>query len=99
MIRLAMRSLLAATLCAALAGLTSQSARAEEKEPFGRLGADEVERRLGEKNFYLYDNNARDSFVEGHVPKAKWIAYDKVSAADLPADKSATLVFYCANEH
>jgi 3-mercaptopyruvate sulfurtransferase SseA len=47
---------------------------------------------------YIYDNNPRDRFTKSHVPGAKWLDYDNVTAADLPADKTATLVFYCASE-
>lgn len=89
------RSLLAVVLIAGFA----THARAEEKEKFGRLTADEVEKRLGEKNLYLFDNNQREHFDEGHLPGARWVDYSHVTAADLPADKGATLIFYCANEH
>ncbi len=89
------RTLLAALAVAAFAG----AARAEEKEPFGRLSVDDVQKRLGDKGFFVYDNNMKESFDEGHVPHAKWLDYKDVKASDLPSDKNATLVFYCANEH
>ena len=47
---------------------------------------------------FIYDNNNHDSWVEGHVPGAKWLDDEHVTANDLPADKTATLIFYCHNE-
>ena len=86
---------IAAFTCFAAAG----AACAGEKEPFGRITVAEVERRLGEKGFYVFDNNPLDVYEAGHVPGAKWVDYRHVQARDLPRDQSATLVFYCANEH
>jgi hypothetical protein len=68
-------------------------------EPFGRLGVDDVAARIGKPGVYVYDNNAKEVFAAGHVPTAKWVAFDAVQASNLPSDKKATLIFYCANEH
>ena len=46
----------------------------------------------------MYDNNTKDRYATGHVPGARWLDPMTVAATDLPADKSATLVFYCANK-
>ena len=46
---------------------------------------------------YVYDANARESYLAGHVPGAQWIQYDAVTAAKLPKSKDAKLVFYCYN--
>ena len=62
---------------------------------------DEVEARLKDPSkgkLYLFDNNTKDRWEKGHVPTAKWVAFNDVKASDLPAEKDATLVFYCANE-
>jgi rhodanese-related sulfurtransferase len=40
----------------------------------------------------IFDVNSRQSWMSAHVPGA--VHYD---GADLPADKSAALVFYCSN--
>lgn len=32
------------------------------------------------------------------MPGAKWINFSQVTAAALPPDKNATLIFYCYNE-
>jgi hypothetical protein len=71
---------------------------AHELKP-AELSLDEVEKRLHDPGFFVFDNNSRETFARGHVPGAKWVDYSRVSAADLPSDKTATLVFYCANEH
>lgn len=46
---------------------------------------------------HIYDANGRESYVEGHVPSARWVEYDAVGAAGLPQSKDAMLVFYCYN--
>jgi hypothetical protein len=73
-------------------------------EAFGKLSVDELsakmdEAKAGKVALYIIDNNHKDRFEKGHIPGAKWLDYEKVQASDLPPDKEATLVFYCANEH
>jgi hypothetical protein len=51
----------------------------------------------GDKIF-VYDDNSKDTWAEGHVPGAKWLDEDHVTAGDLPSDKTAYLVFYCHSE-
>lgn len=85
---------------AAGALLLALTACAEKpKEPFGRLTVAEVAARRGQPGFFVYDNNAKEVFEAGHVPGATWVDSAEVTAAVLPPDKGATLVFYCANEH
>ena len=72
---------------------------AKEEDPFGKLTIEEVEKRLADKALFLFDNNPAAVYKDGHLPKAKWVDYKNLAARDLPADKGATLVFYCANEH
>jgi hypothetical protein len=73
-------------------------ARADEPT-FKALTPQEVNAKLKQKNFYVFDNNDPDMFKGGHVPGAKWLSPSDYDAKALPADKSATLVFYCHNEH
>lgn len=47
----------------------------------------------------IFDNNSRERYERGHVPGARWVGHDQVTAEVLPADHDAKLVFYCANEH
>jgi hypothetical protein len=65
-----------------------------------RLTVDEVATRIAAKDgkTFVFDNNPKERFDEGHVPGAHWVQYDAVTAADLPTDKGATLIFYCASE-
>jgi rhodanese-related sulfurtransferase len=67
--------------------------------PFGELTVQEVAQRRSQPNVYVFDNNTPERFKRGHVPGAKWVSASRVSESDLPADKSATLIFYCANPH
>lgn len=95
--------LLAAAGCAKHAP-GENGAQEAESQPFGRLTMEELDARMadakaGKLTLAIYDNNHKDRFDKGHIPGAKWVKPDALTAADLPADKEATLVFYCANEH
>lgn len=63
-----------------------------------KLTVDEVAAKIGAKNTYIFDNNEKETWAAGHVPTAKWLDDENVTAATLPADKAATLIFYCHNE-
>ena len=69
-----------------------------ESDPFGRLAVDQVERRLGRPNVYVFDGNTPETYVENHLPGAVRINHKDITASVLPKDKDATLVFYCMNE-
>ena len=79
--------------CAQNTGVTA----AGELKP---LTVDEVAARIAANDgkTFIYDNNAKESWVKGHVPGARWLDDENVTAAALPADKTATLIFYCHNE-
>jgi hypothetical protein len=92
--------LLVASLAAvALIGCSKDSGTpaASELKP---LTVDEVSNRLAANDgkTFIYDNNPRESWVHGHVPSAKWLDEENITTADLPTDKTATLIFYCHNE-
>lgn len=63
------------------------------------LTVDEVAARVAAKDghTFVYDDNPQDRFAKGHVPGAKWLEHEPTQA-DLPTDKGATLIFYCASE-
>jgi rhodanese-related sulfurtransferase len=69
-----------------------------KKEAFGRLTVQEVSDLVAKNAASVFDDNREERYREGHVPGAAWLAYDAVTADELPADKDRTLVFYCANE-
>ena len=81
------------------AGAAAATPGRQQGEPFGRLTIDQVAAKLGKPGVHVFDNNSHDEYLEGHVPTATWVAYNEVTAKDLPADKDATLIFYCHNEH
>jgi rhodanese-related sulfurtransferase len=58
----------------------------------------QVKARLGQKGFYVFDNNSPEDFKEAHLPGAKWLYPFELDEKALPADKNATLVFYCYDE-
>jgi hypothetical protein len=60
------------------------------------LTIDEVAARLGQPGFYVFDNNGHGRWKRSHVPGAKNLNAYSFEASDLPADKTATLVFYCS---
>ncbi len=75
-----------------------------ETEPFGRLTVEALdakmaEARAGKLALAIIDNNGRERYAKSHIATAKWVESNAVTAADLPADKDTTLVFYCANDH
>jgi hypothetical protein len=64
------------------------------------LTVEEVSTRLTTKDgkTFIFDNNSPETYAKGHVPGAKWLDDEKVTADALPADKAATLIFYCHSE-
>ena len=73
----------------ASSGTTATSNDVRNLEPAGLAAM------LGKANVFIYDCNEEDMFREAHVPGAKLTVYDEVTAAQLPTDLSATLIFYC----
>ncbi|MEO8552726.1 MAG: rhodanese-like domain-containing protein [Kofleriaceae bacterium] len=60
------------------------------------LTIEQVAARLGQPDFFVFDNNGHGRWARGHVPGAKHLNGYNYDASELPADQSATLVFYCA---
>ncbi len=105
MVRIGMTSVACLAAGAVAIGVSASVAQAEEtgektekKEAFGRLSVDEVEKLVGTGDVSVFDNNSESRYAKGHVPTAKWVRYDEVKPADLPAAKDRTLVFYCGSE-
>jgi rhodanese-related sulfurtransferase len=62
------------------------------------LTVDQVSAKLGTPGFFVFDANLPESYANAHVPGAKLVDDENVTAAELPAAKDATLVFYCHDE-
>lgn len=75
--------------------------RASSPEPaLKTLSVEQVASRLAahDGKTFIYDNNPKSSYNAGHLPGAHWLQFDAVTARALPADRSATLIFYCHNK-
>ena len=60
------------------------------------LSIAEVAARLGQPGFHVYDNNGHGRWKRSHVPGAKNLNAHNYDLSELPADRAATLVFYCS---
>lgn len=79
--------------------LVACRAGAAGDDKFGSLTVDQVADLIAKKGADIYDNNGQDDWAKEHVPTAKWVKFNGVTANDLPKDKTRELVFYCANTH
>ena len=88
--------LLASVACLALLGCFKNSGAPATSGELKPLTVDQVAARLAANDgkTFVYDDNPKESWVAGHVPGAKWLDDEHVTAADLPADRTATLIFY-----
>ena len=75
----------------------SEEKEMPESEPFGHFTVDQVERRMGQPNVHVYDGNSDETYHEAHVPGAVRLFSKTMKPSDLPAEKDATLIFYCHN--
>jgi hypothetical protein len=73
----------------------------KEKPPFREMTLDDVEKRIAQKDgrTFVFDANPKEVYDKRHVPGAVYVPDEGVTASLLPADRSATLIFYCANTH
>jgi hypothetical protein len=69
-------------------------------EDLRKLTVKQVEERINQHNgkLAIFDCNSKEQFNGAHLPGAKWVNFHEVTAADLPPDKTTTLVFYCLQE-
>jgi rhodanese-related sulfurtransferase len=66
-------------------------------DPFTLVTLDDVERMVGDPRVAIIDANPRETFLESHLPGARWYREGPSLASVLPADKTTRLVFYCAS--
>ena len=64
-------------------------------EDIPELSVAEVAARLGQPDFFVYDNNGHGRWRRSHVPGAKHLNPHHYEMTALPSDRAATLVFYC----
>jgi rhodanese-related sulfurtransferase len=80
-------------LLLALAAATTVNAH-----PASVLSLSEVRALMDRKEAaYIYDASDRESYLKGHIPGARWVQYNALTAAELPPTKDAKLIFYCYN--
>lgn len=68
----------------------------DETPHIPELSVAEVAARIGQPDFHIFDNNGAARWKRSHVPTARNLNPYDYDASELPADKSATLVFYCS---
>ena len=56
----------------------------------------DLHRRMGSETIAVFDVNAPASWVRARVPGARHLDPGTFEASDLPADRAATVVFYCS---
>jgi uncharacterized protein YndB with AHSA1/START domain len=61
----------------------------------GSIPADELRSRLGDDRTYVFDTNVRSRWDRGHLAGAIHLGPEPYRDEVLPADKAATLIFYC----
>lgn len=77
----------------------SAPGRAEPKaEDLKKLTVDQVAAKLRTPKTFIFDANLPEVYKAGHVPTAKWIDDENVTAAQLGPDKTALMIFYCHDE-
>jgi hypothetical protein len=79
----------------AAAALLATAALAADAEPFKLLSVEEVSGLVGKPGVTIFDANTPETYAKGHVPGAVFLL--KPIAAQLPADRTTKLVFYCKN--
>lgn len=86
------------TAASACLGGEPAASSAREVTP-GSLSLAEVAAfvRSGDGLTTVLDANGIDVHRRGHVPTSRWVPYDGVVPAHLPADHAARVVFYCAS--
>ncbi len=56
----------------------------------------DLHRRVQSERLHVFDVNARERWLTERVPGARHLDPTSFAAGDLPAEKDATLVFYCS---
>ena len=94
------RHFIVASLAAVALFACSKSKSEPTAAELRSLTVDEVAAKLAANDgkTFMFDANTKDSWIKGHVPGAKWVDDENVTADQLPTDRSVLLVFYCHDE-
>lgn len=77
----------------------SKSEPQKEKDPFKKMKVSQVAKKVGKAGVHIYDGNSLETYTKkGHVPGAVNLHSGDIKEGVLPAEKDATLIFYCMNE-
>ena len=90
-----MRTLLAASAALLLTALHASAG----DEGWTDIDVTELDAAIRSGEAHVYDNNPKFVWEKRRVTGAKLLNAVKFTAADLPEDKQAMLVFYCMNEN
>lgn len=60
------------------------------------LSVEEMADRLGQADFFVFDNNPPRRWAAGHLKGARNLDPADHTDAELPSDKAATLLFHCS---
>lgn len=84
----------AATALGGCAGLASNANRGADIHSV--RSANELQMKMTTDAVTVVHALDRDHFERGHIPGARNVDYEKMTAPMLPPDKNAPVVFYCA---
>lgn len=84
----------APTTAPTVAATASASTEAELRP----LTVAELSGFIDQNDVAVIDNNGQQRYAQGHIPGARWVGHDQVTASVLPADRAARVVFYCHSE-
>jgi hypothetical protein len=96
-------SLLVPSLVVGLVGCSrsaSSKPAGHSSEDLRKLTVKQVADRINshDSKLAIFDCNSKEQFNGAHLPGAKWVNFHELKPADLPPDKTTTLVFYCLQE-
>lgn len=85
--------------CCGGTATSSSSATATNARSPGIMSLTQVADRVRSQNSstFIFDANPREMYEKRHLPRARWVPYDGLAPEMMPSDRTATLVFYCAN--
>jgi hypothetical protein len=62
------------------------------------ISPEELQTRLNEPDVFLYDTNRITLWRQGHIAGAVHVGQEDIASDVLPADRQASLIFYCRDD-